>query len=172
MLKFFSIALLGLLASCASSKQAAPSDTAANLKKLYGERWFLSTEQLQKNYVDKGQNAKLDVQYDTYFSFSEGKMLKTTVCHFKSPVEKTLIVDTEAPVLIVGNTLQVLIQTSQKQDYNVTLAPRDKKGPNIKRSVFCTSTAEAKTYTYEIKGDELILKPVEEILRLKKYKQN
>lgn len=172
MLRFLSIALLGLVFSCASSKQAVPSQTGANLNKLYAERWFLSTEHLAKDYVDKGQNAKLDVQYDTYYSFSEGKMVKTTVCHFKNPVQKTLIVDTEAPVLFAGNTLRVLMQSTQKQDYNVTLAPRDKKGPNIKRSVFCSSTIEPKTYTYEIKGDELILKPVEEILRLKKYKQN
>lgn len=172
MSRLLSVALLGLVVSCSSSKVSAPSHTGANLDKIFAERWFLGSEHLAKDYVDKGQNAKLDVQYDTYYTFSPGKMVKTTVCHFKNPVQKTLIVDTEAPVLFAGNSLKVLIASSQKQDYNVTLAPRDKKGPNIKRSVFCSSNIESKTYTYEIKGDELILKPIEEILRLKKYKQN
>lgn len=165
---------LGLLA-CTTTQELAEKEVPppAHLEKLYAERWVSDTEHVVKDYLDKGQRAKLDVQYEVFYTFAPGKLTKTMVCHFKSPVPKTLIVDTESPVEFSGkDSLKVLVPSFQKQEYNAVLKRVDKKGPDLQRSVYCSSSIEAKAYKYEIRGDELILKPVEEILKLKKYKQN
>lgn len=172
----FSFLLVGfLLTACSSTQQPSVKDTneassSLTPQALLAERWVMAVEQLSKNYVQ--QKVQLEVDYETYLTFAPNKIIKTTVCHFKSPVIKTLVVDTESPAVIDGKTIKVLGPSSQKQDYNVTLKPKSGKGPNIKRSVYCTSAIEPKTYNYELEGEELILKPVEEILKLKKYKQN
>lgn len=159
-----------VLAACSSTTSKTAGAVSEVPQILYSERWVMAVEQLSKNYVN--QKVQLEVDYETYLTFAPNKVIKTTVCHFKSPVRKTLIVDTEAPANIQNGLIKILGPSSQKQDYNVTLAPKSGKGPNIKRSVYCTSALEAKTYGYEIAAEELILRPVEEILRLKKYKQN
>ncbi|MEZ4814860.1 MAG: hypothetical protein R3A80_06595 [Bdellovibrionota bacterium] len=161
------LVLAFLLASCVSSKKALLSER----NKVLGERWFLGTEKIEKGAKNPGDIPSLSVQYDTYFTFSPNKLVKTTVCHFKQPVDKMLIVDTESPVIFGPNSFTVLLPSSQKQTYDAVLAPKSGKGPSIKRAVYCSSSLEAKSYNYELQGEELILKPVGEILKLKKYKQ-
>lgn len=171
--QLFCTAICVGLSACTTTQKVSDAEASSvNLDKLYAERWVSDTEHIVRDYEDKGQPAKLDVQYEVFYTFAPGKMTKTTVCHFKRPVPKTLIVDTEATVAIGADTINVLAGSSQKQDYNAVLKRVDKKGPDIKRSVYCSSMIEPKVYKYEIKGDELNLKPVEEILKLKKYKQN
>lgn len=165
------VSLLGLmiflLASCASSKKTVLSER----QKILGERWFLGTEKVEKKTSQTDKVPYLSVQYDTFFTFAPNKIVKTTVCHFKQPVEKMLIVDTESPLVFGVNSFSVLLPSSQKQTYDAVLTPKSGKGPNIKRAVYCSSSLDAKSYNYELRGEELILKPVEEILKLKKYKQ-
>lgn len=164
MFKLTTLLLAFFLTSCATQKK---EDVLALLTK---ERWVSAEEQLSKRYEQEG--IVLEVVYETFMTFTPNVVTRTTVCHFKSPVQKTLIVDTQSPMQIEGNRLKVMAPSFQKQDYNVTLAPKSGKGPNIKRSVYCTASLEEKTYKLEIKKDELILKPIEEILKLKKYKQD
>ena len=165
MLSVFRVtALLLFLSSCATKVTPQMVDL------LVKERWVSAEEQLSKRYEQEG--ITLEVSYETFMTFTPTTVTRTTVCHFKSPVQKTLIVDTQSPMELKGGELKVLAPSFQKQDYNVVLAPKSGKGPNIKRSVYCTASLEEKTYKLHLKNDELILKPVEEILKLKKYKQD
>jgi hypothetical protein len=173
-LKFFVFFLCAaFLVSCASTQSSTTATSAASSGKdpkpedLYNTNWIL--EQQSVDQVIGQEQTPLKVDYETYMVFTPGKVKKDVICHFSEPATKTLIVSTEAPAVYKDNTVQVMQRGFEKQEYKQTLVPVSGKGPKKLRSLYCTDEIKAAKYKFAIEDDHLILDPIEDSLRLKKY---
>lgn len=156
-----------LLAACTTTKSQNVIEKPADAESIMASRWAFEPTKLEQDL----QGSKLKVEYESYFEFLSDRVRKTVTCYFREPVQRTLIATAEAPIEISGNTLKITKDAFEKQEFKQTLAPKSGVGPNKTRSAFCHSEIKSGTYIFSAENDELILKPLEETLKLKKYIQ-
>ncbi len=153
-------ALAFLLSACATQQSKHTL--------LLQNSWEIDVKDV--NAVLPGQQMSFKADYEAYLVFGANTLKKDTVCHFREPFQKTLIVSTTAPIEYKGNRAVIKTPTFERQEFKAVLKRKDGTGKERLASAFCESRIDARDYEYKILREQLILKSVEETLRLKKYR--
>ena len=168
MRSFTFLMLLSFFISCPStSKNSEPK--LFNPEEIIGTSWSHSRVTKQQIYTE--QNVKLDVVYDTVWAFEKEHMKSSVVCHFSSPVKKTLIVEVRVPVEYnsLKSTVKVLDTHYEKQEYKEIQESLVRKGERRTRIVHCKAEIEKGVYKIKLFGDEIHLEPVVDTIKMKKF---